>query len=145
MRETLSILIFSGLKRGIYTFIDLLKFLVPVYTVIFFLAKAELLEGWATLFEPYMSILGLPGEAAFPLILGNVLNIYAALGALAGLHLTQAEITIISLMLLTSHNQIMEGAVLFKVRPTFVLLAPLRLLLSILLAVSLNPLIHGIL
>ncbi|MBW2039417.1 MAG: nucleoside recognition protein [Deltaproteobacteria bacterium] len=145
MGETLRTLILSGLRRGIYTFFDLLKFLIPVYTIIFFLQKGGLLEGWAALFKPYMSILGLPGEAAFALILGNVLNIYAALGALAGLHLNGAEITIVSLMLLISHSQIMEGAILFKVRPVFVLLAPLRLLLSILVAAAMNPMIHRIL
>jgi len=142
--ETLSTIIVSGLRRGIYTFIDLLKFLIPVYTIIFFMQKGKVLEGLTDLFKSYMSILGLPGEAAIPLLLGNILNIYAALGALAGLQLTGAEITIISLMLLISHSQIMEGAVLFKIRPLFVLLAPLRLLISILLAVALNPLIHMI-
>ncbi|RLB07349.1 MAG: nucleoside recognition protein [Deltaproteobacteria bacterium] len=145
MEETFFALALSGLKRGIYTFLDLLKFLLPVYTIIFFLQEGGFLKEWATLFSPYMSIFGLPGEAAIPLILGNILNIYAALGALAGLHLSGAEITIISLMLLISHNQIMEGAVLFKVRPIFVLLVPFRLFLSILVAVTLNPLIHEIL
>jgi hypothetical protein len=143
--ETLSFVLLSGLRRGIYTFIDLLKFLIPVYTIIFFMQKGKLLEGLADLFKSYMSILGLPGEAAIPLILGNILNIYAALGALASLQLNGAEITIISLMLLISHNQIMEGTVLFKVRPLFVLLAPMRLLISILVAVALNPFIHRIL
>ena len=44
--------------------------------------------------------MGLPGEAAFPLILAATLNIYPAIPAIIAFPFTTMEITIISTMIL---------------------------------------------
>ena len=132
-------LIIRNLKKGVRGFLDLLYFLVPVYSLVFLLKRLGVLEGVAHLCQPYMAFVGLPGEASLPLILGNLVNLYAAIGAIAGLSLGAKEITIVALMLLFSHSQVLEGAVMFKVRSTFLLFAPLRFLLSVFVAHLLHP------
>ena len=57
-----------------------------------------------------MQLVGLPGEAALPLVLGYFLNIYAAIGAMLPLRMS-IKITIMSVMLLLAHNLPMEAAV----------------------------------
>jgi hypothetical protein len=61
-----------------------------------------------------MSVLGLPGEAAVPLVVGYVLNIYAAVGAMEALSLSSTQITVLAVAMLIGHNLIVEGAVLYR-------------------------------
>ena len=44
-----------------------------------------------------MSVFGLSGDAAIPLVLGNLLNIYAAIGSILTLDLTVKEVFMIAL------------------------------------------------
>lgn len=57
-----------------------------------------------------MSFMGLPGEAALVLVLGNFVNLYAAVGAMASLTLTMKEISILAIMLSFSHSLLVETA-----------------------------------
>ena len=127
------------IKAGVKGYLELLLFLLPVYTLVFFLQRWGVLEGLAAKAEPFMGFVGLPGEAALVIILGNFVNLYAALGAVAGLGLSSREVTILALMLLLSHNQILEGAVILRVRRGFLALAPLRFVVSVLAAHVLHP------
>lgn len=61
-----------------------------------------------------MQIFGLPGEAAVPLVLGNLLNIYAAIGAILSLEFTVKEVFILAIMLSFSHNLLIETSVALK-------------------------------
>lgn len=61
-----------------------------------------------------MQIFGLPGEAAVPLVLGNLLNIYAAIGAILSLKFTVKEVFILAIMLSFSHNLLIETSVALK-------------------------------
>ena len=63
---------------------------------------------------PVMRPLGLPGSATVPLVVGYIMNIYAAAGAMTALHLTGQQITVLALAILIGHNLIVEGAVLRK-------------------------------
>ena len=62
-----------------------------------------------------MALLGLSGEAAIPLVLGNFLNLYASIGAILTFELSVKEIFIFAVMLSFSHNLLFESAVLKKV------------------------------
>ena len=61
-----------------------------------------------------MQALGLPGDAAVPLVVGYVLNIYAAVGSMQALDLTARQITVLAIAILIGHNLVVEGAVLHK-------------------------------
>ena len=62
-----------------------------------------------------MKLIGLSGDAAIPLVLGNFLNLYAAIGAILTLDLTVKEVFILAVMLSFSHNLIIESSVAMKV------------------------------
>ena len=103
-----------GSKNGVSTVLLLAKIIVPVYFVVTVLKYTGLLEHIAVIFVPAMSIFGLPGEAALALVLGNALNIYAAIGVISSISLTAKQITILAVMISFSHTLFVETAVTKK-------------------------------
>lgn len=103
-----------GSKNGVSTVLLLAKIIVPVYFVVTVLKYTGLLEHIAVIFAPAMSIFGLPGEAALALVLGNALNIYAAIGVISSISLTAKQITILAVMISFSHTLFVETAVTKK-------------------------------
>ena len=122
-----------GFKNGVNTLIDLSKILVPVYIAVQVLSASGLLNIIAEMFKPAMSLLGLPGEASLVIILGYFLGTYAALGAIAAIELTAAQITTIAIMLSISHNLITESAVVKKLGVSAAASIAVRVFFSILM------------
>ncbi|TAH62928.1 MAG: nucleoside recognition protein [Gottschalkiaceae bacterium] len=131
----------KGFFSGLSTTWELTKIIVPVFFAVTILKHTQLLEYLSNLFKPFMDILGLPGEAAIVLVLGNTVNLYAAIGAIAGLTLTSKEITIIAVMLSFSHSLFMETAVAKKTGISVVLVLIIRLSLAIISGLVLNILL----
>lgn len=104
----------NGLKSGWHIFLMMLKIVVPIYLGVSFLDACGLLPKLAQLLEPAMRIFGLPGEASVVLVLGNLVNVYSALGSMAAISLTAKQCTIIAGMILISHSLIMEAAIIRK-------------------------------
>ncbi len=100
-----------GLKSGLQTTRSLALIIVPVYLIISLLDKTPVLKFIGHIFRPLMEFIGLPGEAVMGVVLGNVLNIYAAIGAATPLHLNQRQMTVFALFLLFSHSLPLEAAV----------------------------------
>ena len=88
--------------------------MVPAYGVTLALERLGVIEWLAYLARPLMSLLGLPGDAAVPLVVGYVLNIYAAVGSMQALHLSPQQITVLAVAVLIGHNLLVEGVVLHK-------------------------------
>jgi hypothetical protein len=103
-----------GLKAGLKTFWQLARFMIPAYALALVLEYLGVVEALAEASAPVMSLLGLPGEAALPLIVGYVLNIYAAVGAMQALSLSATQITVLAIAILIGHNLLIEGAVLYR-------------------------------
>lgn len=101
-----------GLKAGVSTFWQLARFMVPAYFLALVLEHVGAIEALAHAASPVMSLLGLPGEAALPLVIGYILNIYAAVGAMQALSLSAGQITVLAIAILIGHNLLVEGAVL---------------------------------
>jgi len=101
----------TGIKKGLDTTWLLAKIIIPVYFTITILKYTPVIDWIAYLFNPLMALFNLPGEAAIILVLGNVLNLYAAVGAIKAVSLTPLEITTIALMLSFSHSLFVETAV----------------------------------
>ncbi|GBF35017.1 nucleoside binding-domain containing protein Yvo D [Desulfocucumis palustris] len=127
-----------GMQKGLQTMWALAKVIVPVYVGVTFLKHTPLMEIIANFFEPFMSIFGLPGEASVALVLGNLLNIYAALGAISSLDLSAKAITTIAAMLLISHSLLIESAVSARTGVSAVTMTVFRLSLSLAAGVLLN-------
>jgi spore maturation protein SpmB len=108
-----------------------MKFIIPVYTLVYILSLTPLLKIFANFLAPAMKIFGLPGESALALILGNFMNLYASMGVIPLLHLNSHQITTIALMLLTSHSQLIETSIFFKLKTRYLFLLLLRLAVAV--------------
>lgn len=105
----------KGLLVGLQTTWTLGKIIFPITLLVTIIGHTPLLGWLAQILSPIMSVIGLSGEAAIPLVLGNVLNLYAAIGAILTLDLTVKEVFILAVMLSFSHNLLVESAVATKV------------------------------
>lgn len=130
-----------GAWRGVRAFGKLLLIVAPVYTLVTALKYTPVLAAFARFMAPFMRFFRLPGEAAMALILGNFINIYASLGAITALKITGSQLTVLSLMILISHSQILETAVFFQIRAKWWLLWFVRLVVSLLAGAGLAALI----
>lgn len=127
-----------GFLVGLRTTWELTKIVLPIYIIVTFLKFTPVMDILARWLSPAMQLVGLPGEAAIALVLGNLLNLYAALGAITPLGLNSKEMTIIASMLLISHNIVMESAISRAAGVSGVGMAVFRLTLSIVAGIFLN-------
>lgn len=133
-----------GVKSGLETFWVLARTMVPAYAAALVLEKIGAIAVLARVAEPLMSLLGLPGKAALPLILGYVLNVYAAVGAIQALGLTSREVTVLAMAILIGHNLLVEGAVLRRTGMSGVGFGALRVVAGLLAAGILNLLMKAV-
>ncbi len=117
----------DGMMSGLATTGRLLKVVIPFYFLIEWLKLTPVLGWLGHVLAPVMKIWGLPGEAGFVLVTGNLVNLYAAIAVMIPLHLSVPQITLIGLMLGISHNIIVETAVLKEAHAPAWRLALLRL------------------
>jgi xanthine/uracil permease len=85
-----------------------------------------------------MFIFGLPGEAAIVLVLGNVLNLYAAIGAMVSIDFTVKQLTILAVMLSFSHSMIVETAIFKRLKVSAWRIVTFRMSLAVLSGIMLN-------
>lgn len=119
-----------GLQKSFVSVLALAKVMVPMYVGMDLLKGTWLLDAAARSIAPAMSFVGLPGEASVVLLAGNVINLYAALGALGPLGLGSREVTILGLMLGISHSLPVETAIMRQVGTRWVLLGVIRVFLA---------------
>lgn len=105
----------NGLKAGLKTTWTLGKIIFPITLIITMLQFTPVLPFIIDLVAPLMSLFGLSGEAAIPLVLGNALNLYAGIAGILSLELTVKEVFILAVMLSFSHNIFIETGVALKV------------------------------
>lgn len=133
----------KGIIVGFTMTWDLAKIIFPVTFIITILKNTPVMGYFAKVLEPFMSILGLTGESAIVLVLGNILNLYAAIGAILTMELSVKQVFILAVMLSLSHNLIVETAITTRigVNPWFIAL--LRISTSFIFAIGINLLWTG--
>ena len=94
---------------------DLGESIFPVTLIVAILQYTPILPWVIERIAPLMKLIGLSGDAAIPLVIGNFLNLYAAIGAILTLDFTVKEVFILAVMLSFSHNLIVESSVAMKV------------------------------
>lgn len=124
----------SGARMGIDTTWTLGKIIFPITLIITLLQYTPVIDWVVALFSPLMHLFGLPGDAAIVLALGNVLNLYAAIGAMLTMDLTVKQVFILSVMLSFSHALIVETAIARKIGVKGWIMASTRLALAFLSA-----------
>lgn len=127
-----------GLIKGIRASWDLLRLLAPVSIAVTILQHTPVLPALTRLFAPAMGWLGLSGDAAIVLVVGNFVGLYSALGAMASLSLPYKEIVILALMLSFSHNLLVETAVTRRLGIGFWRVIAYRVGLAIIAALIMN-------
>lgn len=127
-----------GLKAGVAMFWQLARFMIPAYALALVLERLGVIDVLAQAAAPLMAWLGLPGEAALPLVVGYILNIYAAVGAMQALSLSAAQITVLAIAILIGHNLLVEGAVLYRAGANGLAFGVLRMLAGLTAAAVAN-------
>lgn len=128
----------NGFMKGLTTLWSLTKIVVPVYFFVTFLKMTPILDIISNWVAPAMNLIGLPGEASIVLVLGNFINLYAAIGAITSLSLTIKQITILAVMLSFSHSLFLESAVCKKTGVSLFMVISIRVGLAIFFGIALN-------
>ncbi|MCF6094563.1 hypothetical protein L1765_11370 [Microaerobacter geothermalis] len=125
----------KGLYSGFHTTWILGKVIFPITLIVTILKYTPVISWISWLFSPLMRFIGLPGEAAIVLALGNILNLYAAIAAILTMSLTVKQVFILSVMLSFSHNLLVETAVAKRIGVSAWAMIGIRLGLAFLSAI----------
>ncbi|WP_173915646.1 nucleoside recognition domain-containing protein [Halobacillus sp. Marseille-Q1614] len=128
----------EGCKKGLQLTWTLGKVIFPVTLIVTILQFTPVLPWIIKQLTPVMSVLGLSGDAAVPLVIGNFLNLYAGIAAIISFEFSVKEVFILAVMLSFSHNLIIESAVAKKVGISWSFVISIRLALAIGSAILIN-------
>lgn len=115
----------------------ILSFLIMLFQYFGFI---EWISYWLT---PIFSHFGLPGEAAIAYVSGYFVNCYSAIAVMMTLDLGTRTATILSVMVLCSHNMIVETAVQHKTGSSVIRIVIIRTLSAFILGWILNIIMPG--
>lgn len=133
----------KGFQSGLRTSWELTKVVFPIAFLVQVAQFTPLLPFISKAVAPFLSWFGLSGEAAIPLVLGNILNLYAAIGAIQALDLTVKQVFILAVMLSFSHNLLIESALCKRVGVATWAVVLVRVGLAIFSAWAIHLLVPG--
>lgn len=128
----------NGLKAGLSTTWTLGKVIFPVTILVSILQHTPVMDWIIRFIQPFMGLFGLSGEAAIPLVLGNMLNLYAGIAAILTLELPVKEVFILAVMLSFCHNLIIESTVAAKVGLRVSVILLVRISLAVISAIVIH-------
>ena len=120
----------STLKTALW----MIKITVGVSFAIMLLGYFGFIDWLSAVLSPLFVHFGLPGEAALAYVSGYFVNMYSAVTAAVALDLDARAVTILGVMVLCSHNMIVETAVQKKTGSPALLMVLVRTLSGIILA-----------
>ncbi|TFJ93328.1 nucleoside recognition domain-containing protein [Lentibacillus salicampi] len=132
-----------GAQQGLQVTWTLGKVIFPITLIVTILQYTPVLPWIIEQISPLMSLLGLSGEAAVPLVLGNSLNLYAGIAAIVSFEFTVKEVFILAVMMSFSHNLFIESTVASKVGVSWWLISGIRISLALIAATVINLLWNG--
>jgi len=135
--------LYRGWQQGLSVSWTLGKIIFPVTLIITVLQHTPVLPWLVQLVSPLMGLIGLPGEAAVPLVIGNTLNLYAAIGAIVSFDFSVKEVFILAIMLSFSHNLFIENTLAAKVGVSWWLVTAIRVGLALLAAALVHLIWNG--
>lgn len=136
-------IMYRGLQQGLNVTWTLGKVIFPVTLIVTILQHTPILPWLIRLLSPAMGLIGLPGEAAVPLVLGNALNLYAGIGAIISFDFSVKEVFILAMMLSFSHNLFIESTVASKAGVSWWLISGIRIALALLAGIVINIFWNG--
>ncbi len=133
----------KGVTAGFQTAWKLSKFIFPITFIVTLLQFTPVLPWMIEIISPMMSVFGLPGEAAIPLVLGTTLNLYSGIAGILSLELTVKEVFTLAVMLSFAHSMFIETAVALRVGVKLWVVLVVRFGLAFLSAIAINLLWDG--
>ncbi|CAN5184069.1 nucleoside recognition domain-containing protein [soil metagenome] len=133
----------EGLRSGLRTAWRLGRIIFPVTLAVGLLRYTTVYDLLLSGLTPVMGLFGLPEEAAVALLLGNLLNLYAAIGAILTMGLTVKQVFILAVMLSFSHGLPVESAVCRRVGASLAAVLSFRLGLAVVSGIAINLLWSG--
>ncbi len=127
-----------GISKGLETTWTLGKIIFPVTFIVSILKYTPVIPFLSDALQPIMGIFGLSGEAAIVLVLGNILNLYAGIGAMLTMDLPVKEVYILSIMLSLSHSIIVETAITTRIGVNPWIVSSMRLGMAFFFAFVIN-------
>lgn len=121
----------------------LTKIMVALSFIILLLQHLGIIEWISYWLTPIFSHFGLPGEAALAYVSGYFVNCYSAIAIMTTLELSTRAATILSVMVLCSHNMIVETAVQHKTGSSVIKIIAVRTLSAFILGWILNKIMPG--
>lgn len=128
----------QGFMDGVHTTWELAKVIVPVFFLITFLQHTPAIDWMVKICEPLTSLVGLPGEAALPIVIANTLTVYPAIPAIVAFPFTAKQITVIAIMILISHSLPVEGVVAKKAGVGILKISIIRIVSAIMAGFVIN-------
>ncbi|MGL5920722.1 MAG: nucleoside recognition domain-containing protein, partial [Bacteroidales bacterium] len=139
---SISVRITACLKRAIHKSVRmtiwLAKIILPVSLLVRILDYMGILTYVAEYATPLFKAMGLSGESSIVFLSSIFLPLYAPIAIMSSLPLTMREVTILSLMCLTSHNLPVESAIQKKTGSSFFRIAFFRIIMALVMGVFLN-------
>lgn len=126
------------LPATLKTALWIVQITVGVSFCIFLLRFFGILPYISDFLSPVFSYVGLPGEATLAYVSGYFVNVYSAIAAAATIGLDAREMTILAVMVLCSHNMVVETAVQKKTGTSAMRIVLTRTFSGIILAYVLN-------
>ena len=133
----------SATPSALKTIWWLTKIMIGVSFAIMLLQYFGVIEWISELLTPVFSSFGLPGEAALAYVSGYFVNCYTAMAVMSTLELSMREATILAVMVLCSHNMIVETTVQAKTGSSALRIVVIRTLSAFVLAFVLNKIMPG--
>ena len=130
--------ILKALPKAGKTCLWLLKIILPISLLVRILQYSGILGQISDWLVPVVSLVGRPGERAIVFITSIFSPLYAPIALITSMSLGVREATILALMCLTSHNLMVESSVQAKTGSSFWEMTLLRLIMSFVIAFSLN-------
>jgi len=135
--------IYRGGRNAVKVIMNLTKYIIPAILVLKILEHSGWLIRISDFFAPYMAYIGLPGEGALVVMMGQV-SLYSAIAGIVTLDLTVKQLTIMSTFVSIFHACAVETAVVSKGGGNGWLIVALRLVGAFLACSIMNIIIPGV-
>lgn len=106
--------LYLGLRKGWDAFLWMAKILLPISLAVALLKWSGWLYKVDFILNPVMNLINLPSEAAFPILSGLFINIYAAIAILTVVPFSTEQMTLIAVFTLVAHSVIVETIIQHK-------------------------------
>jgi hypothetical protein len=139
IKDILKAAFLSGIKKGWKNFLWMAKITIPISLVVALLKWTGWLYSIDFILDPIMRLLQLPSEAAFPILSGMFINIYAVIAILTVVPFSPGQMIMIAVFTLIAHNIITEAIIQHNSGMNAFKITVIRLGVAIITVLAISP------